>query len=161
MDDVLPVIFIGRSHARRDPAWARAIALMVGLGCLAVLVRAATLPPSHTGIGTHRAMGLNQCTFIDRTGLPCPSCGMTTSFAWFARGNIAASLYVQPMGAALALAAAMCVWGGLYVAFTGRPIYRLLRLLPGRYYLLPVMTLAVLAWAWKIFIRLSSLDGWG
>lgn len=161
MDDAIPVIMTGRSLPRREPAWARGVALAIGLGCLAVLLRAATLPPSASGLGTHTAMGLNRCTFIDRTGLPCPSCGMTTSFAWFARGNLAASLYVQPMGALLALAAAMCVWGGLYIAFTGRPVYRLLRVLPGRYFLMPAMGLAVLAWAWKIFLQINRLDGWG
>ena len=139
----------------------RVVAALVAVGCLAVLVCAATLEPSPTGVGTHTAMGLTRCAFHDRTNLPCPSCGMTTSFAWFAHGNLAASAYVQPMGALLALATAACVVGGLYVAATGRPVYRLLRLIPSRYYVLPVMLFAVLAWAWKIFIRLRGIDGWG
>jgi hypothetical protein len=88
------------------------------------------------------------------------SCGMTTSFSWFVRGNLLASLYVQPMGMALAMITACCVWGGSYVAATGRPVYRLLRLLPGRYYLFPLLALGVLAWGWKILIHLNGLDGW-
>jgi hypothetical protein len=86
---------------------------------------------------------------------------MTTSWAWASKGRLAASFYVQPMGTILALMAAACVWGGLYIALTGRPAHRLLRLLPTRYTLLPLLLLAVLAWGWKILIHLNKWDGWG
>jgi hypothetical protein len=85
---------------------------------------------------------------------------MTTSFAWLARGNLLASGYVQPMGTVLALLAAACVWGGLYAGVTRRPVHRLLRLLPSRYTLFPLLLLGVLAWGWKIFIHLKGIDGW-
>lgn len=136
------------------------IALGISLGCLAVLITATRLTPSPTGMGTHLSLGLHRCAFLDRTGLPCPSCGMTTSFAWFVRGNVLASLYVQPMGALLAFAAAITVWAGAYVAIAGRPIYRLLRFLPGRYGFLCVMAFAILAWGWKILLTLNGWDGW-
>ena len=140
----------------------RVLAAAIGLGCLGVLVLAASLPPSRSGMGTHReSLGLPPCNFLQRTGLPCPSCGMTTSWAWASKGHFAAAFYVQPMGAALALMAAACVWGGLYIAFTGRPAHRLLRMLPTRYTLLPLLLLAVLAWGWKILIHLNKWDGWG
>src|SRR5688572_3579977 len=123
---------------------------------------AASLSPSSSGMGTHRhALGLPPCNFLERTGLPCPSCGMTTSWAWASKGNFAASFYVQPMGAVLALLAAACVWGGLYIAISARPAHRLLRLLPTRYTLFPLLLLAVLAWGWKILIHLNGWDGWG
>ena len=166
MDSAVPIIFTGTIARAGDArllrlgAGGRLLALGVALACLSVLVLAARLPPSPTGVGSHEAMGLKSCQFLESTGLPCPSCGMTTSFAWFARGNVVASVYVQPMGAALAATAAAGVWGGLYVALTGRPVYRLLRLLPGRYYLLPLLALAVLAWGWKVLIHLNGLDGW-
>ena len=86
-------------------------------GCLAILLLAAYLRPSPSGMGTHQqGLGLPACNFLRTTGLPCPSCGMTTSFAWFAKGNLLASAYVQPMGTILALLAAACVWGGFYIA---------------------------------------------
>jgi Protein of unknown function (DUF2752) len=37
---------------------------------------------------THRQLGLPPCTFYEKTGLPCPSCGMTTSFALLIRGDL-------------------------------------------------------------------------
>jgi hypothetical protein len=85
---------------------------------------------------------------------------MTTSFAWFVRGNLLAAVYVQPMGAMLAALAGCAVWAGRYVAVTGRPVYRLFRLLPARYYVMPLLALGVLAWAWKIMLRLNHWDGW-
>jgi hypothetical protein len=142
-------------------AGGRFLAAGVGLGCLAVLILAASLTPSPTGMSTHaQCLGLPDCTFLQNTKLPCPSCGMTTSFAWFARGNLVASAYVQPMGMILAVMTAAAAWGGLYIAITGRPVHRLLRLLPSRYTLIPLLLVGVLAWGWKIFIHLNGIDGW-
>ena len=85
---------------------------------------------------------------------------MTTSFAWFVRGNWLASFYVQPMGFVLAMLAVAIFWAGLYIAVSGRGIHRLLRFIPPRYYGVPLTTWAILAWAWKIYIHLHGLDGW-
>jgi len=41
------------------------------------------------------------CGMKQRTGLPCPTCGMTTSVLAFAGGDLLASFYVQPAGAFL------------------------------------------------------------
>jgi hypothetical protein len=84
---------------------------------------------------------------------------MTTSFACFVRGHLLNSLYVQPMGTVLAALACCAVWGGAYVALTGRPVYRLLWVIPSRYYVLPLMSWGVVAWAWKIFIHVRGSDG--
>ena len=149
-----------KADATRIPWWGRLIASLVSLGCLSLLVIAARLTPSPDGLGTHQQMHLQECGFLQRTGLPCPSCGMTTSFAWFVRGNIAASLYVQPMGTILAILCGMTVWGAGYVAAVGRPLYRLVAAIPARYHALPLLVLALIAWAWKMFIHLHGIDGW-
>jgi hypothetical protein len=41
----------------------------------------------------------NPCGFKQRTGLPCPACGMTTSVLAFARGRVLLSFYTQPASA--------------------------------------------------------------
>src|SRR5688572_19022952 len=82
---------------------ARLFAAAIAIACLTVLLIAVRLSPSPTGMATHTTMGFSECEFLRRTGLPCPTCGMTTSFAWFVRGNVAASFFVQPMGFVLAL----------------------------------------------------------
>jgi hypothetical protein len=125
-----------------------------------VLIVAATLEPDPSGIGSHRKLGLEPCQFERNTGLPCIACGMTTSFAHFVRGQVLASVYVQPMGMALAVLAAVAFWTALYIAVTGRPVHRVLRYLPLKAYLIPFFTLAILAWMWKIWIHLTGRDGW-
>jgi hypothetical protein len=84
---------------------------------------------------------------------------MTTSFAWFVRGNFLASFYVQPMGAVLAALTVVAFWTAMYEAITGRAVHRLLLLLPSRYYI-RFLGCAIVAWMWKIFIHLHGIDGW-
>jgi hypothetical protein len=136
------------------------LAAMIGVIFLTVLLIAVRLHPSPTGMATHTEMGFGECQFLQRTGLPCPSCGMTTSFSWFVRGNVSASFYVQPMGFVLALLTTAGAWTCLYIAITGKPAHRLVRLIPSRYYLLPLLSFAVIAWGWKMFIHLQGIDGW-
>jgi len=161
MDPAAPAIYV-RPTARDLLTWrGRATALLVAVVCLGVLVIAAKLNPSKNGLGSHRQLGLQACQFESQTGIPCPTCGMTTSFAHFVRGQIPASLWVQPMGTVLALLTTMAFWGGLYIALTGRPAYRLLNLVLGMYIIWPVLMFGVLAWAWTIAIHVTGHDGWG
>ncbi len=156
----VPAIYYRRGgHVRLSKA-GRFFAGAIAAACLGLLVTAFQLTPSRGGFGTHRQLGLSECGFLLRTGLPCPACGMTTSFAWFAHGNVPASFYVQPMGFLLAVACGMTFWTSAYVATTGRPVHKLLSLVPERYYLIPILVMAVFGWAWKIYIHLHGIDGW-
>lgn len=138
----------------------RLLAVGAGLACLALWAAAAYVTPNPAGVGTHTGLGLSACNFLYQTGLPCGSCGMTTSFAYFVRGNWLAAFYLQPMGATLALLSGMTLWGAGYLAVTGRPIHRLFSLLPGRYVFVPLVGLFFAAWGWKILIHLKGMDGW-
>ena len=42
---------------------------------------------------------LDPCGFKQRHGLPCPTCGMTTSVLAFFRGRVFQSFYIQPAAA--------------------------------------------------------------
>ncbi|MDP9174021.1 MAG: DUF2752 domain-containing protein [Planctomycetota bacterium] len=160
MSTVVPTIYSPRTPAVRLNAGHRVLALVISLTCIGLLTTAAGLTPSPGGMGTHTALGLAPCAFAERTGLPCPSCGMTTSFAWFARGNLIASFYIQPMGMLLAVLATAAFWIGFYEALTGRAMHRLLLFIPVRYYIVPLLSIAIIAWAWKIFIHTHGIDGW-
>ncbi|MFN0086379.1 MAG: DUF2752 domain-containing protein [Blastocatellia bacterium] len=63
-----------------------------------VLLVARSLRPSPLGVGTHQQMGLPACPFLYLTGFPCPSCGLTTSFAHAAHLEFYAALLTQPIG---------------------------------------------------------------
>jgi hypothetical protein len=54
---------------------------------------------AHFKIDTGRWLGY--CGFKQRTGLPCPTCGMTTATLAFARGKILQAFYIQPACALL------------------------------------------------------------
>jgi hypothetical protein len=155
-----PVIYARSLSPTHLTTFARLLAFAISIACLAVLMIAAWLEPSPTGIGSHRRMGLEPCQFELRTGVPCITCGMTTSFAYFVRGQLLASLYVQPMGSILALTTALIFWTALYVALTGRPVHRITRFIPMKAWLIPLFTLTILAWMWKIWIHLTNRDGW-
>ncbi len=66
------------------------------------MVLASRLEPDPRGYGTHLQLGLQPCAFATLTGYPCPTCGMTTSFAWFTRGNPGQSWRANPAGCLLA-----------------------------------------------------------
>lgn len=72
------------------------------------------LVPDPSGHGTHVQLGLAPCLPMQRYGIPCPACGLTTAVTHFAHGELGASLVVQPLGfalgaVALALPAALVI----------------------------------------------------
>ena len=156
----IPIIYTPPVQRQSVGPAARLLAAALALVALSVLVIAAMLPPAAAGVGTHKAMGFRACEFLERTGLPCATCGMTTSFAQFVRGHWLASIYLQPMGFLLAIACGGMFWAGLYVALTASPLHRLLQQLPALYTVPAIMGFGIAAWAWKIFIHLRGLDGW-
>lgn len=160
MPEAVPAIYSPRREIAQIDLPSRFGFAVLALGCLFTLCVAAWLKPNPTGMSTHVGLHLQPCEFLNRTGLPCPSCGMTTSFAHFARGNLAGSFYVQPMGCLLAILAAATFWISGYIAVTGRPVQRMFRLLPTKYLLFSFLTFAMVAWVWKIFIYRYGLDGW-
>ena len=86
--------------AGRFPA---ALALLASLG---VLIVASLLEADARGLGTHQQLGLPPCGFRLATGLPCATCGYTTSFTHAAKGRMGRALATQPAGAILAVATA-------------------------------------------------------
>jgi hypothetical protein len=70
---------------------------MLAFAC-AVLGIAAWLKPAAMGYGTHMQLGLPPCNFLRLTHLPCPTCGMTTCFAWAVRFQFRKAFLANPFG---------------------------------------------------------------
>lgn len=85
------------------------------VGCLVFAV-ATILSPYDThgrplSHGTHRQLGLPPCAMKALTGIPCPSCGMTTSISLVMHGDLAAASEANPAGLIVAgLGLVATVW---------------------------------------------------
>lgn len=96
--------------------------VVAALGLVGVFAVARRLEPDPRGFGTHTQLGLNPCLFARVTGRPCPTCGMTTSFAWFARGRLDRSWRANPAGSLLAPTCVAVIPWLLAGAARGRPV---------------------------------------
>jgi len=144
--------------ASRESTAGRVVAAFVCLGCLMVLGLAAWLEPSG-GHGTHMQLGFPRCAWITQLGFPCPTCGMTTAFAYAAEGRLLRSLMAQPMGFLLCIATGVAFWTSLYIAITGAPLGRFLGRLWKPYVLWMIAAIAVLSWLYKVWVHHSGF-GW-
>ena len=111
-----------RQEFERTLGWpTRRALVLAALGLVGVLGVARRLEPDPRGFGTHTQLGLAPCAFALVTGHPCPTCGMTTSFAWFARGRFDRSWRANPAGSLLAPTCVALVPWLLAGAARGRP----------------------------------------
>jgi hypothetical protein len=94
-------------------------------------------------MASHQTLGLPPCNFQRMFNLPCPSCGMTTSFALLVRGDVVNSLRANWVGTALAVFCILVIPWCLVSAVRGRylVIRRLDAVLP---LLVGVFTVAML-----------------
>ncbi len=81
----------------------RIVAALAGFGMLSLLVVAGLLRPDSRGLGTHEQLGLPPCAWQLVWNVPCPSCGMTTSWSCLMRGDVWGSLRANPGGTWAAL----------------------------------------------------------
>lgn len=123
----------------------------------ALLAVAVWLTPDPQGFDTHTQLGLARCGWPTAYGIPCPTCGMTTSFALMVRGRAIQAFLVQPLGAILALATIATLLLGIQALITDR-IWRLntyrctpLRIIFGGV----LITLA--AWGYKILVTRGTM----
>lgn len=100
----------------RAGRWVRIALVGIGAMLAAVFAIAIYLNPygadgTPRTMATHTKLGLPPCNFVVMTGQPCPSCGMTTSFALLVRGDLRASLHANWVGTTLAAFwAVLLVW---------------------------------------------------
>ena len=131
----------------------RALLATAALGIAIGFLVASRLEPDPKGFGTHEQMGLPPCAFLKVTRLPCPSCGLTTSFAWITRGRLNQAWRANPSGLLLApLCALSAVWC-CFAALFGRPAWS--RSLEGPLMFVAVLGVSVslLTWTIRLLLR--------
>ncbi len=156
--DAKSSIHSSAARARRATMRTRVVAAFGALGALAVLALAAFLRPASEGFGTHEQLGMPPCTWTAVLHKPCPTCGMTTSFAHAANGSLLASFTTQPFGAFLALLTASIFWGALHVSATGSNLDRLYGVLLRPRSLWALGALLFAAWVYKL-LTWSGVSG--
>ena len=92
----------------------------------------------------------NPCGFKQRTGYPCPACGMTTSVLAFSRGEVFKAFYVQPAAAlvctllmAVAFFAFLTALSGVYF----KAFDRVLREMKIAYLIVGLLVILAAGWA--------------
>lgn len=81
---------------------------------------AASLEPDPRGYGTHQRLGLPPCSFQILFDINCPSCGSTTCFSRFVRGQWLAAARANASAFILALVCAAMVPWSWYSIWSGR-----------------------------------------
>ena len=119
-DEPLPVSVV------RPPlhVWVRIGLVVIALGLVGLFTIALILDPYKDGKvwtqETHTQLGFPPCTFKVVTRVPCPSCGMSTSFALLIRGDVWNSLQANAAGTLLATICLLCVPWAVVSSVRGR-----------------------------------------
>ena len=156
----IPVARLAKSaQPPRSARYVRAMLLVIGVALAAVFGVALYLNPYNADgtprtMATHTTLGLPPCNFVLMTGKPCPSCGMTTSFALLMHGDLGNSLRANAVGTLLAAFCLALIPWNLACAIRGRTYFvwsietALTRLVVVFLVLLLVRWGIVLGWMW-------------
>lgn len=155
MNNVSPLVMADDHQAFASPDYSRRDRIYYSISLFSlgsILVVSRLLHPSPRGVGTHEQLGLPPCLFLKLTGIPCPSCGLTTSFAHAVRFHLYESFITQPFGLLACAVIFLLIptivilmwrrvpWDGPFQAFANKKMF----------YTALVIYLA--AWAYKIVV---------
>ena len=147
---------------RRPLGWRmRGLLLVVAAGFAGLLGLARTLVPDPRGFGTHIQLGLRPCSFATMTGRLCPTCGMTTAFAWFVRGRVDRSWRANPAGCLLAVLSAPLMAWLVASAVRGEPVGFRSFSGPMMGLLTAVVVFSVASWLVRLIVSPAVLAGPG
>ena len=134
----------------RSGRWGlRSAGVLAAILVIVLLGTASQLEPNSRGLGTHHQLGLPPCTIRVLFGIRCPSCGMTTSWAYFTRGDLAASAKVNLGGFLLAIYAVGSLAATIPMSLNGRwPNDRTIR--NATIALLAVTVVTLADWIWRL-----------
>jgi hypothetical protein len=140
------------AESRTIPDYQRLLLAALGFVLIGLLVIARVLTPSPADLGTHQQLGLPPCTFRVLFGLPCPTCGMTTAWAYLVRGEALAALHANCGGMLLALLAVLAVPWSLVSALRGRWTGWTPDGTTTAWISTTLLILILLQWAWRLWM---------
>lgn len=113
---------------RRANWWVRGSLLLIAAVISLVFFIATQVQPynpdgSAMRMASHQTLGMPACNFQRLAGMPCPSCGMTTSFALLVRGDISNSLRANWVGTGLAVFCAILIPWCIASSLRGRLLW--------------------------------------
>jgi hypothetical protein len=144
--------------------WVRGLLLLNAAALVGLFTVAAWLKPYDADgvplrMASHTQLGLPPCNFVAWFGRPCPTCGMTTSFALLMHGDVLASLRANPGGTLFALGLMLFAPWSFWASVQGRwPLRRWVEA-----YMIwgLVATIVVVAGRWIVVIGVPWLTGRG
>jgi Protein of unknown function (DUF2752) len=134
-------------YSSRDRA--QYIALSCAAGVLLTMAR--WLTPAANGWGTHQQLGLPPCFFHQMTGLPCPTCGMTTSFAHTVRLHFYEAFVAQPFGFLACLITASLIPASLVLMRRRVPWMKVMTARGSNTVMYVLIVFFLVAWVYKIW----------
>ena len=136
----------------------RILGLFVLCPSFVTLLVARLLEPDPSGMGTHLQLGLNPCSFWLWFNLPCPVCGMTTTFSHMAHFQFLEGFVNQPFGAFLFLVTVSAMFVSILDISTGKGLIQAwLKWIVQREkgFILLMLLGLLLSWGYKITMVMS------
>jgi len=128
----------------------RVLSGFLSAGLLGILSLSAWLSPSSDGHGTHTQLGMRPCMWAAALDKPCPTCGMTTSFAHAGEGHWLESFTTQPMGTLLVILTSVIFWGALAQTLSGARLGSMIQPALRPRVIWTMVALLMVAWIYKI-----------
>jgi hypothetical protein len=133
------------------PRVERVALFLAGVVIICGFILSCLLKPDPRGFGTHQQFGLPPCSFQILFGIPCPSCGGTTSFAHFVRGQWWNSFRANAAAFLLAVNCALFVPWAWISSWRGRPFGVRAPALILLWLLLGISAVALMQWGIRLF----------
>ncbi len=141
-------LLVAAEYSSRDRAQYIALSGVSGI----VLTIARALSPSPNGFGTHQQLGLPPCFFHQLTGIPCPTCGMTTSFAHTVRFHFYEAFVTQPFGMLACVLMALLIPLSFVMMRRRVPWMKVMTARGSNAVMFALLALFLAAWVYKIWV---------
>ena len=160
--ELVPTVPEWEEPENRLAWWLRLNLILMGCGLLVIFTIAAWLHP-YDAEGrpktqeTHRQLGLPPCSFYQITGVPCPSCGFTTSFSLLTHADPVNAVRANSVGALLAAFGMLTLPWALISAWRGK--YLFIRSAEKVLITSLIVFVVLMLTRWGIILGLAKLEG--